>query len=256
MKRVLGLVDDSPIAAAVAATAAQIARINSLELDLLTFVEPGDVTERFTPALDEAQPPWRPRRSTSPIRSGLRVELADESVAVVIVGASSTGDKRDGLGHIARLIATTSARPLVLVPPFAAPLVGEDLRFLLPLDGHRPTTDSVMRAVEELFAPIGTVVPLHVFGQATIPMFVSSDEDRSVIAEEFAARHTTPIAQGATLPRLGLGEPADEIVASIEREHADAVILCWKQHLESGRANVVRRLLMDGRTVVVLVPVR
>lgn len=256
MRRILGLVDDSPIATAVAATAATIAQGNALELDLLAFVESDDVTDRIIPALDGSSPPWQPRLSTRPIRSGLAAELADESVAAVILGASSSGDKPDGLGHIARMIATTSARPLVLVPPFAAPLVGDDLEFLLPLDGHRRTTESVMLAVEELFAPIGTVVPLHVFGQATIPMFVSSDEDRAVIAAEFAAQHMVPIAQEATAPRLRLGEAGDEIMAYITRQDADAVILCWKQRLEAGRAEVVRRILTDGRTVVVLVPVR
>ena len=155
MRRILGLVDDSPIATAVAATAATIARVNALELDLLAFVESDDVTDRITPALDDASPPWRPRLSTSPIRSGLAAELADESVAAVILGASSSGDKPDGLGHIARMIATTSARPLVLVPPFAAPLVGDDLQFLLPLDGHRRTTESVMVVSPRVQMPSG-----------------------------------------------------------------------------------------------------
>lgn len=255
MRRVLGLVDDSPIAPAVAATASTLARIDALELDLLSFGESSDALERTVPALDESSPPWRVRSAAGPIEQGLTTELATETPAAIVLGACSTVGKRDGLGHVARMIATTTTCPLVLVPPHAAPLVGGDLRFLLPLDGERPTTESVMRTVEDLFVPIGTVVPLHVFADAAIPMLMSSDEDRAVIADEFAARHTASIADESTSTRLGLGDPGDAIIAAREREHFDAVILCWKQQLQAGRADVVRRLLTDGRTVVVLVPV-
>jgi nucleotide-binding universal stress UspA family protein len=234
-RRVVAFVDDSPVAQIVTETATTVARSIDAELDVMWIDECDSVD------------------------AAIVRELERDDVVFGVLGGRALASKPEVLGHVAHAGATRSSRSLIVVPPSAKPLSGTGLRFLLPLDGRRRTTDAVVPVVTDLIALIGEVIPVHVFDTATIPMFFTSPEDRAVLADDFAARHLAALHDNddvglTTRPRLCVGRPGDEIIAAIDREQPDAVVVCWSQRFDGGRAEVIRRLLADGRIPVVLHP--
>jgi nucleotide-binding universal stress UspA family protein len=229
-RQVLAFLDDTPVAALVAETAATVAHATDSVLRLMS-IEESDLVD-----------------------AEIVRELERDDVVFGVLGGRSLASKPELLGHVAHAVATSSRRSLIIVPPTAKPLTGANLRFLLPLDGHSRTTNAVVPVVSELLAPIGTIVPVHVFDKSNLPMFFTSPEDRAVLADDFAARHFGGAVAATARPRLCIGLPADEIIAAIDREEPDAVVLCWSQRFDEGRAEVIRRLLADGRVPIVLHP--
>ena len=227
-RRVLAFLDDTPVAALVRETAENVASAIGAELHVLSIDESESVEKEI-----------------------LR-ELDSDDVAFGVLGGRSIAAKPELLGHIARVVATSSRRTLIIVPPTARPWGRRDLRFLLPLDGHPQTTNAVVPVVADLLA-VGAIVPVHVFDSSNVPMFFTSPEDRAVLADDFAARHFGGATQTAR-PLLCVGRPAEEIIAAIDREEPDAVVVCWNQQFDVGRAEVIRRLLADGRVPIVLLP--
>jgi nucleotide-binding universal stress UspA family protein len=229
-KRVVAFVDDTPVATLVAETAATVAHAVDAELNMISIDE-SDVVDAEIVRL-----------------------LENDDVVFGVLGGRSLASKPELLGHVAHAVATNSQRSLIIVPPTATPLTGSNLRFLLPLDGKSRTTNAVVPVVADLLAPIGTIVVVHVFDSSTVPMFFTSPEDRAVLADDFAARHFGGVAETTVQPRLCVGRPADEIIAAIDREEPDAVVVCWSQRIDAGRAEVIRRLLADGRVPIILHP--
>ena len=97
-------------------------------------------------------------------------------------------------------------------------------------------------------------MPVHVFDRDHVPMFVSSSQDQAVLADDFAARHLGSSVSRTERPRLRVGDPVEAILAAIRRDEADAVVVCWSQHLGTGRAAVIRALLTHGGVPVILQP--
>jgi len=257
-KRVLACLDDSPAADAVLATATNVARAMGAELDVISVVPPDGSAVRRSASMSPGGRASRsptPRVVVGPVEATLVDELEQDDVVLGVLGSRALAAQPDLLGHVARAVVTRSRRSLIVVPPGAEPLTGEGQRFLVPLDGRSRTSRAVAPVLAALIEPMGTIVPLHVFDDAHVPMFVSSPHDREVLADEFAARHLGPVVSRTERPRLRLGAPVDEILAAIRRDEADAVVVCWSQHLDGGRAAVIRGLLADGSVPVVLHPI-
>jgi nucleotide-binding universal stress UspA family protein len=229
-KRVLACVDDSPVADIVRATAVNVARAMDVDLDVIS-VDSGS------------------------IEATLIDELAQDDVVLGVLGSRRQTTTPDLLGHVAQAVVTTSRRPLIVVPPDASPLTGAGQRFLVPLDGRTHTSRAIAPVLADLIEPMGTIIPLHVFHDDHVPMFISSSQDRDVLADDFAARHLGRAVRGTERPRLRLGKPVEEILAAIRRDRVDAVVVCWGQHLHEGRAAVIRGLLAEGGVPVVLQPI-
>lgn len=193
------------------------------------------------------------RHVPGPVVPAIVRELDDPGAALGVIGARERRDRGRPLGSVALTVVTSQANPIVVVPPGARPLRSDRLRLLLPLDGDARTADALAELHAPLISRLGELVAVHVYGRGSAPMFVSSPEDREVLAKEFAARHLPTVDEPV---HLRLGTPASRILAACEEHLVDAVVVCWKQRLESGRADVVRALLEDGTVPIVLVPVR
>ena len=257
-KRVLACLDDSPTADAVLRTAVNVARVVDADLDVIS-VDPSGASPPVRPDLTglggRTPPRARSRVVVGPVEATLVDELAQDDVVIGVLGSRALTAKPELLGHVAHAVLTTSRTPLIVVPPNAAPLTGEGQRFLVPLDGRSRTSRALAPVLADLIDPMGTIVPMHVFDDADVPMFVSSPHDRAVLADEFAARHLGRVVRRTERPRLRIGEPVEEILAAIRRDAADAVVVCWNQLLDQGRAAVIRGLLADGGVPVVFQPI-
>ena len=250
---VLACVDDSPIAGAVLTTATNVARAMDAELDVISVEPPGVRRDSPSPG-GSASSPMGSRVVMGPVEATLIDELERDDVVLGVLGSRALATKPELLGHVARAVVTTSRRPLIVVPPDSAPLTGEGQRFLLPLDGRSRTSNAAAPVLADFIDPLGTIVPMHVFDDAHVPPLVSSAQDRAILADDFAARHLGRVVPQTERPRLRLGEPVEEILAAIRRDEADAVVVCWSQHLDRGRAAVIRALLARGGVPVVFQP--
>lgn len=245
MSRVIAFLDDSPVAALVQTTANTIARLLGATVDAVRMVDPAIGADRT------------PRSGARSVVGSPETDLASEleagDVDFGVVGSRAIESKPAAIGHIAESLIVGSAAPLVVVPPGGRPLAGDDLVFLLPLDGRPETTTAATPIVSSLTARLGDVITMHVFDSSTIPMFIASTHDQEVIAKEFLATHAL---DSSTKMHLRLGQPAAEILDVAQREDVDAIILAWNQDLRPGRAQVIQRLLRESPIPIVLQPIR
>jgi len=256
-RRVVACLDSSPSAEVVLTTAANVATSLHAVLDVITVRAPGEPSadEPVLSAHGESLlSAAHVRTLVGPIEDTLVAELAHDDVIVGVLGSRALSAAPELFGHVARAVVTRSRRTLIVIPPGAAPLTGSGQRFLVPLDGSGRTSRAVSAVLADLVEPLGTVVPVHVFDRERVPMFVSSSQDQAVIADEFAARHLGSSVSRAERPRLRVGDPGQAILAAIGRDEADAVVVCWSQHLGTGRAAVIRALLTHGGVPVILQP--
>ncbi|MEL6893180.1 MAG: universal stress protein [Actinomycetota bacterium] len=246
--RVVACIDHSHLAPAVAATALAIARLIGSEVDAVHVGAPD-----ATVAPNDSVAGIAIRTVIGTPETVLVDELRFDGVEFAVIGSRNLLAADQLLGHVSEALVTTADIPIAIVPPNGRALPDGRLRVLLPLDGDPATSHAVVAPIVSTLASVGDVVPLHVFGGSSAPMFITSDEDRSVLAEEFAARH----APGVHAPvELRIGHAADEILDAAAAQDVDAIVVGWHRHIEPDRARVVRRLLEDGRFPLILHPVR
>lgn len=179
--------------------------------------------------------------------------LAEEDVALIVLGARDEVSENQPAGHVALGVATAAGKPVVLVPPVRPDAVPAFDRLLVPLDGAPETTDAMRQAIRMFGGSDVEVVGLHVFEQETVPRFWDKPaHEEAVWATEFAARNV--VGPGARL-ELRLGSPADAVIDLTGRERPGLIALAWAQRLAPGRAEVVSEVLRRGRVPVMLVPV-
>lgn len=252
MTRVLALVDHSHLDSAVIATARAVGANLHATVDAL-HVEPGHGESRgaeFT-GIEDVEV----RHVVGPVVDTLTSEVADDDVVSVVMGSRDLPASNRPLGHVAESLIVAAKVPVVIVPPSGRALPEHDSsgsrpRLLVPLDGEEPTSRAL--ASSQPLSAWGQVTALHVFDASTAPMLTTSEVDRAILAEEFAARHAGDMASTV---ELRLGQATAEIADAARRLDMDAVVLCWHQRLSSDRADVVRRLVTDGQIPLILVPV-
>lgn len=248
MTRILAFVDRSHLRAPVIETARTVARLVGARVDALHVIDQPPSDPAVQP-VDHAHPV---REVHGPVAATLIGELEADDVVFAVVGARDLMANSRPLGHVTESVVKATDVPIVVVPPSGRALTGDRLRLLLPLDGDPETSEVVVGSVAPRVSAWGEVIPMHVFGGKRTPMFITSDEDRGVLADEFAARYAPGLASTV---ELRLGYAADVIVDVANELDVDAVVLCWHQHLVSDRAEVVRHLLVDGRRPLILQPV-
>jgi len=178
---------------------------------------------------------------------------AAADVAAIVIGARGepAGDRL--AGSTALSLITLQRRPVVVVPPNAAP-PGAIESVLVPLDGTAASTTALQEVVELAHDSALQIVVAHVRGPHALPAF-SDQLAHEVRAwrEEFIARHC-PGAIDATL-EVRVGEPHERVLEVLRETGCDLVALGWRQDLAGGRAAVVRRLLAQAPVPVLLTPV-
>jgi nucleotide-binding universal stress UspA family protein len=178
--------------------------------------------------------------------------LSDRQVALMVLGARDETGARRAAGHVALGVATSTGKPVVLVPPMDCGDLPPLARVLIPLDGT-PQTSEAVRGVMRMFGGSDVdVVGLHVFQKDTVPRFWDKPEHEEAIwGDEFAARHA--VAPGTRL-ELRLGSPAEAVVDLTNEERPGMIALAWSQHVAEGRATVVSEVLRRCRVPVLLIP--
>jgi hypothetical protein len=251
MRHVLAALDRSPAAKPVLAAARALAALLGVGVEALHIkVDSADVPRSL------AAQAGVPLRVVDGDVVARLVEAAEASeVAALVIGARAIPTDPRPLSATAAAVATTVAKPVVVVPPDADPHATYT-RVLVPLEGNAPTS-LAPRSLIELAADGGLdIVVLHVTGLETMPAFTDQPQhEHTVWASEFLARHC-PWGSGVVRFETRLGR-SEDLVPYVAREFGcDLTVLGWSQEFTAGRARVVRATLERSSVPVMLVSVR
>jgi nucleotide-binding universal stress UspA family protein len=183
----------------------------------------------------------------APTAEAVLAALADTDALVAVL----TGEA-DPAGASWRVMAA-AAKPLVLLPPGLRADEAPIGRVLVPLDGSRECAHAVEHTIELCTRAGVDLVVLHVFGPGTAPPYWDqSAHALKAWGEEFLLRHVT--APGVRL-EVRVGAADENVLDVAESLGADLIALGWSQRLDDGRAQTVRRSVVEARVPVMLVPV-
>jgi nucleotide-binding universal stress UspA family protein len=249
MSKVLAAIDNSAAARPVLSAAVAVAGLLGAEVEAVHAREDG---YRTALAAAEAAGVLLRETTTRGVR-GLVEAAEDSDVAQVVLGARATHAGRRPAGHVALELARSVRKPLVVVPPEVS-LPVTLRRILVPLDGTRATADALAATVRLACRSKLEVIALHVYEYADLPLF--SDQPQHELdawTHEFLRRHS-PDPDLVTL-ETRVGVPGDHVLRVARDAGADMVALGWSQHLDQGRAAVVREVLGGSPLPVLLVPI-
>jgi nucleotide-binding universal stress UspA family protein len=249
MNRVLAALDTSPAARPVLETAAAVARLFHAEVEAIHVRE-----DRPTAAIEELA-----HRHGTPLHvlpgepaGVLRQQLAAPEVLLAVLGGGSMGDSHPPVGHIALPLVTQAAKPVIVVPPASIACIDRRVdRVLIPLDGSVEASTAV-EALLALLADAGAeTIALHVFDTGHPPAFLDqSYHGLTAWRHEFAVRHAA-----AARVELRVGVTATQVIDVAAEEGVNLIAMGWSQQLDPDRAAVVRGVLCEAATPVLLIPV-
>ena len=249
MTKVIAALDNSLAARPVVAAGKALALLLGSEVEALHVGENGNGVAANAAAaagleLSTSGGPTVPRL----VEAG----SADDVVAMVVGSCGMPGRARP-VGATALKLLAALPKPLLVVPPEAAPRPLR--RLLIPLEG----TLSTSAAPEAIFEVADgfelEVVVLHVHDEASIPLFNDQRQHETrEWAREFVARYC-PWGVGDVRLETRVGRRDVEILRAAEEFETDLIALGWAQELALGRAPVVRAVLERGHVPVLLVPV-
>jgi nucleotide-binding universal stress UspA family protein len=248
MTIVLAAIDGSPVSSAVLETARTMAVLMGAGCHAVHVREPARLAAVHAAAA----------------QAGLGLELVDGTVEQalievftrtdVVLGVVGVRDTDEGplpAGHTTLGLLRRVRRPVVAVPPAAAPLV-DVKRVLLPLDGEITTTRAVEDATALLAGSGAELVVLHSFTPATAPAFWNgAPEDQAAWGREFLARHCATMNCRLV---LRTGPPGRHVVELATLEEPDLLVLGWSQNLSESHAAVVRTALSRSPVPILLLP--
>jgi hypothetical protein len=249
-RTVLAAIDGGLAARPVLAAARALATVLGADVVALHVQVDGMGTPRTLAV--RAGVPLRILRGDVPTR--LCQAGAADDVAALVIGARGIALAARPLGATALAVATTLAKPVVVVSPDAEPRSAFK-RVLVPLEGNL-SSSLAPRSLIELAPDQGLdVVGLHILGPDTIPPFMDQPQhEQTAWAREFLHRYCPWGIDVVDLEtRVGRRE---ELIAEAAREcDCDLIALGWSQAFSDGHAHVVRATLERSRLPVVLIPV-
>jgi nucleotide-binding universal stress UspA family protein len=249
MKKVIAALDNSLAAQPVLAIACALGELFPAEVEPVHVAADGDRIARST-----ADAAGLPLRTLDGSTGDALLEAAGaDDVEAIAIGARNTPGGRRPLGGTALAVATSLAKPVVIVPPDASPPAALR-RVLVPVEGISPSL-TPRRIVALGHGADVEVVVLHVHEEASLPAFTDQPHyELDAWEREFLSRYC-PWGIGSIRIETRVGR-SDELVPLVaEQAEVDLIALGWGQALAEGRAPVVRSVLATGRTPVMLVPV-
>jgi nucleotide-binding universal stress UspA family protein len=238
-------IDRSPCAQPVLATAQALADALSAEVSAL-YVSEGDEPPT------EAAADWGIRLE---VRHGqpadVILEVFSAPGALGVIGARDRAEDQRPTGRTTARVILQVTRPVVVVSPRTRPLRhGRLSRVLLPLDGTAAAATS-LEDLAEAFSAAGLDLTVHhVFEHATAPTYWDQPQHEAHSwGREFQRRWCDRPGTSVTGT---FGEAADEIVAAVEDERSDMILLSWAQNSVPGRAEVVKAVLKEAGVPVLL----
>jgi nucleotide-binding universal stress UspA family protein len=246
MSKVLACIDNSETARDVLATAQKLAPTLDATVEAVHVAENGDRSARAT--AETAHVPFRRLRGDPLEQLAAAINKADTVGAVVGARSHSAGAHA---GHLAPLLAATTNRPIVVVPP-GAQLPHEIRRVLVAMKGTARSAKSLKRALRIAPGADLELVILHVDDESTIPQFSDQVQHET---EAYASEFLTRYAIGSPSARLELrvGVPADEILTAADAEHPDLIALGWPAENDPGHGTVARTVLERSHVPMLLV---
>jgi nucleotide-binding universal stress UspA family protein len=249
MIKVLAALDNSAAARPVLGMAMALGRLLGAEVEAVNVTEDGVGTAEAC-----AQRMGVPFSiiSGDPAEQ-LAALAADDDVVALAVGARSRPIGRRPVGHLALTLADMVDKPLLLVPPDTDP-PDRLHRVLIAMEGRPEKARTARRAMQLATAAGLELVVVHVDDETTIPSF--SDQvahETLAYADEFMSRYCS----GAPEARLELrvGVPANEVIAIIESEQPDMIIIGWRQDSDPNRGLTGREIVNRSPVPVLLVAV-
>jgi nucleotide-binding universal stress UspA family protein len=250
MSKVVAAIDNSAAAGPVLAVAAAFAELVGTEVEALHAVGEEDRPPKGLPL--HAGVPLR--EVPGPAVDAILAAGAPDDVAALVLGARGTPGGRRPVGATALAVITSLAKPVVVVPPDAAP--GQLGRVLVPLEGTLSTSHAPTTMLDLASARTVDVVVVHVHDEASLPSFTDQPQhETSAWAEEFVARYW-PWGVDDVRLETRVGRADEEIIGAAADLGVDVIALGWEQELGAGRAEVVRAVLEHARIPVLLVPVK
>jgi nucleotide-binding universal stress UspA family protein len=197
--------------------------------------------------------------------------LAREQRSALIVMCMYTGQKEPtgGLGSVGRAVLRIAPCPVVLVPPARGrqPLLLQQI--LLPYDGTPTTATAFGPALELAERADAELLVLHVVaagtprpaepGSLSAPRYVDQPQHewpawtrgllrRACSSQDLERKLKLRVA-------LAVGEPGAQIVRFARDHHVDLIVLGWHGQIEPTRAAVVKAVLREGPSPLLLLRV-
>lgn len=248
MTRVLAAIDCSAAARPVLSAANAMAALLGADVDALHVREQAWTTAQA--AADVAGVHLR-------LLSGRAIErLIQEAgrpdVVAIVLGARATPGGARPAGHVATHLATSSRKPIVVVPPECRVPV-RLRRILVPLEAVMATASAVESVVVAAATGGAEIVVVHVMTEQALPPFTDQPQHEvEAWAHEFRRRYCD---HPEVRLEVRMGVPHVRVLPFAEEIQADAVILAWSQRLAAERAALVRSVLEHSPIPVILVPV-
>ena len=248
MTRVLAAIDCSAAARPVLSAANAVATLLGADVDALHVRERGWETAQA--AADAAGVHLRLLSGRALER--IIQEAGRPDVVAVVLGARATPGGARPAGHVATHLATSSRKPIVVVPPECAVPV-RLRRILVPLEAVMATASAVDSVIVAAAAGGAEIVVAHVMTEQALPPFTDQPQHEiEAWTDEFRRRYCD---HPEVRLEVRIGVPRERILALAEELRADALILAWSQRLAAERAALVRSVLEHSRIPVILVPV-
>jgi hypothetical protein len=245
---VLAAVDDSAAAGPVVAAAAAIAPLLGSSVEAVHVGEPGGSTARA--CSEQAGVPFR----TVPGEPMTRLlELASDGVTAVVVGSRGRPTGETAVGHLTLALADTLPRPLLVVPPQAAP-ADRIRRVLVALEGSPGRAKPLRHALQVVAGADIDLTVVHVDTEDSVPSFSeSAAHETEEFAQEYLRRYWPDVPKARLA--LPIGSVADEILALADVLRPDLLVAGWPQGSGAEHGHVVRDLLRRSSYPVLLVAV-
>jgi nucleotide-binding universal stress UspA family protein len=177
----------------------------------------------------------------------------EHDVAALVLGTREEHTADKPLGSTALAVIGGVEKPIVLIPPRAAPLE-RIRRVLLPLEGTRTTSLAPTDVLAVAANAAVDVIVLHVLDEASLPPFTDQPQhETEAWANEFLARYC-PVGLRSVSLTLRIGRPEETVIQVAEETEVDLIALGWNQQLVPGRAEIVRAVLERGGLPLMLIP--
>jgi alpha,alpha-trehalase len=196
----------------------------------------------------------------------VRVARSHPHPAIVMCHCTGEAGDRGALGSVARGVLSAANCPVLLVHPERGVEPWRPTKILLPHDGSSALAAAAKPAAALAFRARAELLVLHVdlpgsrgraSGRLAAPQYVDEPQHEwPTWTREFTERLFAGQAPGeiALRPFAGFGQPEDEVRRYAACLQPDLVVLGWEGRLDAGYGRVLRTVLRDVTSPVLVVP--
>ena len=252
MSLVLAAIDDSAATAPVIHSAQWFAAL--FDLDVRAVYVSDDDERRTACLVADAAGTCLETRRGDPVRA-IRTAAAAPEVRALAIGTRRLPGHGSPAGHVALDLIRCATKPTLVVSPDALLPRPDRLRVLAPLDEHSESASALRGFLKEIKHRELELVLLRVFEPEHVPRFDDHGRHNDALIERLV-HHGASTESARTRIEMRVGFPASTILDVERGVAADLVVLAWGCDLSGDRASVIKRLLTDARTALLLLPMR